>query len=88
VSPTNGAGEERHVTPPDDNAVRRGAVPPIPRSPAPVLVVKVWHEEGEYGFRARITYTTDVFAEGEQSIVVASPGEVEKTLRAWLNNVG
>lgn len=88
MSPTNSAGEERNDTPPSEGgAVHGGAIPPVPRPPAPVLVVRVWHEEGEYGFRARITYTTDVLAEGEQTVVVASPGEVEKMLRAWLNNV-
>lgn len=51
-----------------------------------VLVLRVWREDREHGFRARITRLRSVLTGGEHTSVVASPSDVEVAVHAWLED--
>ena len=54
-----------------------------------ILVIRIWLEpsdEGQAGFRARLTRTDDVVAGGEHAVeVTASTEEVVRLVAAWLD---
>ncbi|MEV0288533.1 MULTISPECIES: hypothetical protein [unclassified Kribbella] len=57
------------------------------RSEAAALVIRVWRETAERsGIRARITRRPDLADERQTTMVVASPEEVYREVRVWLEH--
>lgn len=53
--------------------------------PSPgVLVIRVWRQESDGAFRARVTRTADVLHSSEATTIVSSPEELEELVHAWL----
>jgi hypothetical protein len=52
---------------------------------AAVLVVRVWHDAGE--FRARVTTATDVENGIAQHEVAASRDDLERLIQAWMSEI-
>jgi hypothetical protein len=57
------------------------------RESAAVLVIRAWREDGDETFRARITWSSDLYRPETDSIVTASRDELLAVVDEWLTAV-
>ena len=54
---------------------------------AAVLVIRAWTEDGDEAFRARVTWSSDIYRPETDSVVTASRDDLFALVDDWLTSV-